>query len=465
LLFTFDWLQSKLATSDVNVIIDDYKLLEDKDLRVIQETIQLAGHILAQDKTQLAGQLLGRLGSSQNVLIQSMLKDAKDWRTTRWWLRPLTQSLEPAGGPLLRNIPIPGWIPAIVLTPDGKKLVSAHSHFLEDTLRVWDMESGEMLHILTSHTSKLNLMAVAVSPGGKLAISGSLDGVLEFWDIESGKQLRALENYQEGVQGIVVTPTWTFVSLSLTGDLKVWNPTRRPPLAKEWDLGGGMVGAMALTPDGKRVVFSSYDVVLPNMRNMPARPQTKNGLKVWDIQSDREPYILTEEDVKAVAVTPDGSQAVSLSEDGTLTLWDLHSKSKLRTLTGQGKAASPVIVTPDGKLVLSAAKNHTILGWDLTSGEQRFTLRGHTASISALAVTPDGQRAVSGGDETLKVWSLQSQEQQQTSTAHTTAVTAIAIMPDGQRTVSVSVAGRYIYGVLPAERSSILSEVFPLHEP
>jgi WD40 repeat protein len=453
LLFTFDWLQSKLATSDVNVIIDDYKLLpEDKDLRVIQETIQLAGHILTQDKTQLAGQLLGRLISSQNVLIQSMLKDAKDWRTTRWWLRPLTQSLEPAGGPLLRNIPSLGGIPAIVLTPDGKKLVSAHSDFGENTLRVWDMESGEMLHILTSHTSVLSLMAVAVTPDGKLAISGSLNGVLEFWDIQSGKPLRALENYHEGIMGIVITPTWTIVSLSVTGNLRVWNLKRRPPLVEEWDLGGSM-GSMALTPDGKRVVFWSWNFVLPNMRNMPARPQTKTGLTVWDIQSDRESYILTEEDVKAVAVTPDGSQAISLSEEGTLTIWDLHSKSKLRTLTGQGKAAPPVIVTPDGKLVLSAAENHTILGWDLTSGEQRFTLRGHTASISALAVTPDGQRAVSAGDGTLKVWSLQSQEQQQTSTAHMTAVTAVAIMPDGQRTVSVSTDGTlHVWRLASGER-------------
>ncbi|MBE8968273.1 hypothetical protein IQ277_19230 [Nostocales cyanobacterium LEGE 12452] len=38
--------------------------------------------------------------------------------------------------------------------------------------------------------------------------------------------------------------------------------------------------------------------------------------------------------VNAVAITPDGGQAVSASQDKTLRLWDLNSGSCLHTWTG-----------------------------------------------------------------------------------------------------------------------------------
>ena len=37
---------------------------------------------------------------------------------------------------------------------------------------------------------------------------------------------------------------------------------------------------------------------------------------------------------RAVAVTPDGRQAVSASDDRTLKVWDLASGAELRTLAG-----------------------------------------------------------------------------------------------------------------------------------
>jgi len=62
LLLDFPWLQAKLEVTDANALIADYDFFADgEDLHLVQGAIRLSAHILANDKTQLAGQLLGRV--------------------------------------------------------------------------------------------------------------------------------------------------------------------------------------------------------------------------------------------------------------------------------------------------------------------------------------------------------------------------------------------------------------------
>ena len=115
--------------------------------------------------------------------------------------------------------------------------------------------------------------------------------------------------------------------------------------------------------------------------------------------------------VTAVAVTPDGSQAVSAADDNTLKVWDLGTGKALRTLEGHAGQVSAVLVTPDRNRAVSASHDHTLKVWDLGTGEVVRTLEGHTDAVYAVAVTPDGSQAVSASyDHTLKVWDLRTGE-------------------------------------------------------
>jgi len=66
-----------------------------------------------------------------------------------------------------------------------------------------------------------------------------------------------------------------------------------------------------------------------------------------------------------------------------------------------------VAVTADGTTALSGGGDGTVRVWDLATGQLRATLTGHI-SVSSVAVTPDGTTAVSGGsyDGTVRVWDL-----------------------------------------------------------
>ncbi len=152
-----------------------------KTLKQIQGALRLSAHVLAKDKTQLVGQLLGRMQGFDTPGIQQLLSQAKPSKTT--WLRPLTPSLTSPGGALLRTLQgHSNSVNAVAVTPDGLQAISGSS---DKTLKVWNLATGELRHTLQGHSHWVK--AVAVSPDGLQAISGSDDNTLKVWNLATGK--------------------------------------------------------------------------------------------------------------------------------------------------------------------------------------------------------------------------------------------------------------------------------------
>ena len=76
------------------------------------------------------------------------------------------------------------------MTADGKRAVSASQ---DNTLKVWDLETGRALRTLEGHSAAVT--GVAVTADGKRAVSASGDKTLKVWDLETGRALRTLEGH------------------------------------------------------------------------------------------------------------------------------------------------------------------------------------------------------------------------------------------------------------------------------
>src|SRR5206468_1147679 len=92
----------------------------------------------------------------------------------------------------------------------------------DNTLKVWDLESGRKLRTLEGHSGSVR--GVAVSPDGRRAVSASADNTLKVWDLESGRELRTLEGHSGSVRGVAVSPDGRHaVSASNDKTLKLWD--------------------------------------------------------------------------------------------------------------------------------------------------------------------------------------------------------------------------------------------------
>jgi WD40 repeat protein len=110
----------------------------------------------------------------------------------------------------------------------------------------------------------------------------------------------------------------------------------------------------------------------------------------------------------AVAGTGDAAVAVTSSfVDGAAIVWDLATGERLHTLEGHREWVRAVAVTGDGAQALTASDDTTAIVWDLATGERQHTLVGHKEPILAMAVTADGTWAVTTSQDGMAiVWDL-----------------------------------------------------------
>jgi WD40 repeat protein len=188
--------------------------------------------------------------------------------------------------------------------------------------------------------------------------------------------------------------------------------------------GGGAVLAVAVTADGTLAVSGSDD----------------GTVRVWNLATGRVQAKLPGHDrrVLAVAVTADGTLAVSGSDDGTVRVWNLASGRVQAKLTGHKLGVWSVAVTPDGTRAVSGGQDNTVRVWDLATGREKAKLTGHSEMVFSVAVTADGTLAVSGSqDNTMRVWNLTTGREQAKFTDRFDGwVSAVAITADGRLAVS-----------------------------
>jgi len=461
LLTDFDFIEAKISELGPQPLIEDYDLAFTPDilnsgewvkskgdnLRIIQSALRLSAHILEQDKTQLAEQLLGRLLSYKGPEIQVMLEQAKQWKAAPWF-RPLTPSLAQPSEPLLRTlVGHTGGVNAVAVFPDGLQAVSASE---DGTLKVWDLQRGIELHTLQGHTDGVS--GVVITPNGQCAVSSSWDGTLKVWDLKRGKELSTLHGHTQGVSGVTVTPDGRLaISTSQDYTRKVWN-LETGKVVKTFCIPDSPPSEFpAIMPDGKKVIFpirkypvtEKITVTLDGKQLFTASNHSApnaTSLQVWNLEDGEEVLTLCEHTsvVSEVAVLSDGQRAISASND--LKVWDLKRGVQLFTLPNSGGCIESVAVVPKGQGVLFTSGDQLKI-LDLQSRTEALTL-GHHTQARAIAITPDGQGAISGSsDGTLRVWNLKSSFEQLPQQSYTASVNAVVVIPKKQQAISGSQDG------------------------
>jgi WD40 repeat protein len=146
------------------------------DLALIQQALRLSIPALLHDRSQLPSQLIGRLRRADGPAGKTLVAGAEK-EPGRVWLRPRFSSLTPPGGPL-RQILVghTGSVEAVGFLPDGSRALSGSS---DNTLRLWDLASGECLAEYYAD-AKIDCLAFTRDD---VVVAGSADGRLHILEI------------------------------------------------------------------------------------------------------------------------------------------------------------------------------------------------------------------------------------------------------------------------------------------
>jgi hypothetical protein len=147
-----------------------------------------------------------------------------------------------------------GLVDSVAFSPDGRRIASGS---VDQTVKVWDAESGRELATLSGHSDAVD--SVAFSPDGRWIASGSKDKTVKVWDAESGRELATLSGHSDLVDSVAFSPdSRRIASGSADKTVKVWDAESGRELAT---LSGhsDAVLSVAFSPDSRRIASGSVD--------------------------------------------------------------------------------------------------------------------------------------------------------------------------------------------------------------
>jgi cytochrome c len=169
--------------------------------------------------------------------------------------------------------------------------------------------------------------------------------------------------------------------------LLLWSPLVQAQLRGH----GGPVRALAISADGSQAVSGSFDTAAIR----------------WSLQRNAAEQVLRFHDgaVNAVAILGDG-RIVTGGEDARIAIWAPGEAQPSAVLTGHSVPIVALAISPDGATLASASWDHTARLWPLAGGAPRV-IEGHAQNVNGVAFTADGRALVSAGyDATLRITPL-----------------------------------------------------------
>ncbi|MFO0927221.1 MAG: hypothetical protein U0736_09305 [Gemmataceae bacterium] len=262
-------------------------------------------------------------------------------------------------------------IVSVAQSHDGRRGLSGTAGAL---LELWNLDQpAAPIKQLRGHTGAVR--TIAFSADGRRAVSGSADRTVRVWDLDEGRELWCLGEVVE----------W-----------EVWSIDRR------W------------------VLVRGYPVW--------------TILYFWDVIERREVWRLEGHTTRIIdlVLALDAKQAASVSEDGTIVLWDLATGRKKLTLATRADLGRRLLFSTDGRYLLSTEPDRMLALWDVATGREvrRFTAPELPLTTFAVA-TADATRLLLGSERVVLVWDTVAGREARRFTSPGGAFTSLTLSPDG----------------------------------
>ena len=264
-------------------------------------------------------------------------------------------------------------------SPDGRSLAIGYGN---DVAVVVALDTGRELLVLEGHQGGVN--DVAYSPDGRWIASGSDDETAKIWHADSGAIAYTAFGHTDAIADVDWSPasdlliTGSWDATAIVWEISDAGPRQLWTLASQ-DLRGG-IGGVAFSPDGTRVIGGQNSSV---------------AVKIWDISVDGDAEWLN---------LPPGyfggldfmssGELVASADGGSIDLWDVRNRERVRTIGNHGDGVFAVDASPDGALVASGGIGGGEV-WDAVDGALRFPIplgageeEGWTQTV---AWSPDGE--------------------------------------------------------------------------
>ncbi|MBN8993155.1 MAG: c-type cytochrome [Rhizobiales bacterium] len=274
-----------------------------------------------------------------------------------------------------------GPVRALAISPDGATAVSGS---FDSTAIRWSLTTNTAAQVLRFHADAVN--AVALLGDGRAATAGA-DGRIAIWTPGNTRPDTVLEGHTAPIVALAVSPDGTtLASASWDQTVRLWPLAGGAPRVLEGHTQN--VNGVAFAPDGRTLVSVSYD----------------QSVRLWPLAGASAPTVIAmPSPLNAVAIGSDGGIAVG-GADGRLYFLE-DDGTRAGDVEAGPRPLISMAISPDGAWVAAAGIGGAVAVIDRTTRHLARTLVGPGLPVWSVAFLPDSRTLVTGGaDNVIRRW-------------------------------------------------------------
>lgn len=283
-------------------------------------------------------------------------------------------------------------VSSCIFSKNGKSLATSS---FDHTVRLWEPVTGQSIHCFEGHTDIVT--TVMFSPDDTLLVSASRDKTLRIWNISNGRLVDVLKGHTDWVQTLLFSIDGkVLASSSSDGNIILWDFSLGEALQK-FQLDGFIIN-MAFTGGGTRLACIEEDdgqrLSLWNLANNNCEFQKRYGDDTCDMVfsltgrlcamydnldvllyhlDDKAIFFRTlsgqENDVHAMAFSPNEKFLATGQEDGLIRIWDTATAECSQIFVGR-TGVTRIFWSQESDSLLSIHAEDSLWLWDLSSEQQ-----------------------------------------------------------------------------------------------
>ncbi|MFT5470586.1 MAG: WD40 repeat protein [Verrucomicrobiales bacterium] len=272
---------------------------------------------------------------------------------------------------------------AVALSFDGEILLSGG---VDGQARLWRTNDRTPIGPGLSHS--FIIRSAAFNPQGTRVVCGCLDGTAKIWQVNSQQQIGKTIKLGErkGIWAVAMSPDGKLVVTgSEEGDVCLWNSLNAQLIA---NLEGHVdtVVRVAFSPSGRILATGSLD----------------NTVRLWNVESCELLFApLHHNDIiKDLIITDDETIIVTAGSDA-IRIWNLKNGVSLTRPIRPG--AEDITINEEGTMLLTGGGNGAQV-WDLRTGSPMLAPLIHSTPVSVVSFSKNGDKIITGGPGGVRVW-------------------------------------------------------------